>query len=273
MLDTVTMYTLGICAILKDEDLFIQEWMAWYTLLGVEAFYLYDNGSKKPLHETLANYRSRHSPESLRIHEAPGQKIQMITYGHCLAAYANKCRWIAFVDLDEFIVPQQHDSIPAMMEGFENTSGLALNWKLFGTGGHATRPPGLQIENFTLATPPDDPMHLHVKSIVDPRAGTYFNDPHICQLREGAPPIVTENRIPITKPFIAPPSWNLGQVNHYYYRSKKDYYLKLRKPRADNNEMRTLHEKPHIPDGEVPDTPALRFAPGVRRIMDEVGAP
>jgi len=267
------MHYLGICAILKDEDRFIQEWMAYYTALGVEAFYLYDNGSKTPLRETLRNYESRHTRETLRIHEAPGEKIQMITYGHCITAYANACRWIAFMDIDEFVVPKQHDSLPALMEGFEETSGLAINWRVFGTSGHVVRPEGLQIENYTMATAEDDYMNAHVKCIMNPRAGNFFPTPHICWLKDGEPPIITETGNPIDRSLSSPPSWDLAQINHYYYRSKKDFYTKLRKPRADNNEMRHVYGKtPYMPEGEVRDECAVRFAPDVKKIMHEVGA-
>lgn len=265
------MHTLGICAILKDEDAFIHEWMAYYTLLGAEAFYLYDNGSKTPLRKTLANHEPFHTPESLRIHDAPGVKLQMIAYGHCLAAYKHACRWIAFVDIDEFIVPLQHDTIPDMMEEYAPYAGLGLNWKIFGTSGHAVRPKGLVIENFTRVTP-DAFMEKHVKSIVDPRMGAYFPNPHICAVTEGSPPVVSERHAPVTTALSSPPSWTMGQVNHYYYRSKQDYYAKLRRPRADTNELRPVTGRPHIPEGDAADDAILRFVPGVRNLMRKVGA-
>jgi hypothetical protein len=61
------MFYLGICTIIKDEDHFLDEWMVYYTALGVEAFYLYDNGSKIPLKKSLTRYLARHSADSLHI--------------------------------------------------------------------------------------------------------------------------------------------------------------------------------------------------------------
>ena len=42
------MQYLGLCAIIKDEDLFLDEWIAYHMHLGVTAFYLYDNASRVP---------------------------------------------------------------------------------------------------------------------------------------------------------------------------------------------------------------------------------
>lgn len=261
------MYYFGVCAIIKDEEPFLDEWMAYYTLLGAEAFYLYDNGSATPLRQTLRKYERFHTPESLRIHDAPGEKLQMITYGHCLAAYANKCRWIAFVDLDEFIVPKRHDTIPAMLEEFEPYAGLALSWRTFGSNGHVTRPQGLQIENYTRALAASHSLNRHIKTIVNPTLADHFSNPHICALKNPADRIVLENHELTNSAWTDVPSWEKGQINHYYFRSKKDFFTKLRRPRADNGAMRTMAEKGVVLVGEEEDTSAVRFAPGVKEII------
>ena len=36
---------LAICAIFRDEAPFLDEWIAFHRLMGVEHFFLYDNGS------------------------------------------------------------------------------------------------------------------------------------------------------------------------------------------------------------------------------------
>ncbi|SBV99451.1 conserved hypothetical protein [uncultured delta proteobacterium] len=262
------MHYLGICAIIKDEDPFLDEWMAYYLHLGVTAFYLYDNGSRIPLMHSLKKFRPLLGVENLRIHAAPGEKVQMAAYEHCAQTYAAECRWIAFVDMDEFIVPKQHDSIPAMLENFTAHAGLALHWRMFGTNGHAVPPVGLQIENYTRVTGPDDPYNLHIKSIVKPGTVKFFPSPHACGLKNKNDVIVTERGEKVTSGLVNSPSWEVGQINHYYYRSKKDYYAKLRKPRADNNELRSIPGgKVAAPRGGEEDLSALRFADGVKAIL------
>jgi len=50
-------YTVCVGAILKDEDAFVEEWVAYHRILGVDHFYLYDNDPRQPLSEILARHR------------------------------------------------------------------------------------------------------------------------------------------------------------------------------------------------------------------------
>jgi hypothetical protein len=36
---------LAICAIIRDEALYLEEWVAFHMIMGVSAFCIYDNGS------------------------------------------------------------------------------------------------------------------------------------------------------------------------------------------------------------------------------------
>ena len=49
--------TVCLAAILKDEDPFVEEWVAYHRLLGVDHFYLYDNDPRQTLSEILALHR------------------------------------------------------------------------------------------------------------------------------------------------------------------------------------------------------------------------
>lgn len=262
---------LGLCAIIKDEDLFLDEWIAYHMHLGVTAFYLYDNGSRVPLRASLEKFSGLRTNAAMTVYDAPGKAMQMVVYNHCLRTNGNTCRWIAFVDVDEFIVPKKNDTIPAMLEEFEPHAGLALNWKTFGTNGHKLRPQGLQIENYTRALENSDPMHRHVKCLVDPARVKFFFDPHACMPRRGEDSVVTENHTPIARATTENASWEKGQINHYVYRSYQDYAAKLKKPRADLFSGRAAPERFAPPSGDVDDTSALRFADGVREILARTG--
>lgn len=260
------MHYLGICAIIKDEDPFLDEWIAYHMHLGVDAFHLYDNGSRIPLQQSLRKFDALRSKAAITIYSARGKRMQMLSYNNCCRRTKEQCRWIAFIDVDEYIVPGQHDSIPGMLKEFEPYAGLAMNWKSFGTGGHKLRPAGLQLENYTRALSDGHSLNTHVKSIVNPSNAKVFLNPHICILYPGAP-IVTEKHIPITHPRHSPPSWDKGQINHYVYRSKQDFFAKLQRPRADSLDKRRLPEDFVLPEGDVTDTRALRFVDGVKAIL------
>ena len=260
---------LGLCAIIKDEDPFLEEWVAYHMSLGVETFYLYDNASEIPVRDSLRRFSSLATGASIMVYDAPGKMQQMPAYHHCLAKHADDCRWIAFVDSDEFITPSRADSIPAMLAEFEPYAGLALNWRTFGSNGHKLRPQGLQIENYTRALEDSHGMHSLLKSIVNPRSAKFFPNPHFCLLRNEAEHIVSEDHLPIDRAERPGATWDKGRISHYFYRSSQDFHLKTLRPRADNGEARPKGAKP--PVGEVEDRTAARFADGVRAILDRLG--
>lgn len=261
---------LGLCAVIRDEDPFLDEWMAYYLHLGVEEFFLYDNGSRIPLRRSLAKFAGP-GGAPVRVHDAPGRAMQMVVYNHCLGSYVGQCRWMAFVDVDEFIVPREHDALAPMLQEFEPYAGLAVNWRVFGSGGHKLRPAGLQLENYTRALEKEHPIHKHVKCVVDPGRAKFFFNPHMCMTREPGENVVTENHEPLAAAVTEVPSWEKGQINHYYFRSKQDYHAKLQTPRADLFKPRAEVYAPAVSEGDEDDACAVRFADGVRRVLERLG--
>lgn len=94
-------YKTIICAILKDETPYLEEWIKHHLAIGVEHFVLYDNNSAIPIRETLKTYIRTGDVEVIEcpIVESP----QLKAYNHCLFEMHNRTKWIAFIDGDEFI--------------------------------------------------------------------------------------------------------------------------------------------------------------------------
>ena len=49
-------YTVAVCAIFKNESVFLKEWLEYHLLIGVEHFYLYNNFSEDNYQDILAPY-------------------------------------------------------------------------------------------------------------------------------------------------------------------------------------------------------------------------
>ena len=56
MLNYVFQYELSVVAIIRDEAIYMQEWLDYHILAGVDKFYIYDNGSKDNISEILQPY-------------------------------------------------------------------------------------------------------------------------------------------------------------------------------------------------------------------------
>jgi len=251
---------LGLCAIVKDEDPFLEEWICHHALLGVEGFIIYDNGSAYPVRRRL---RSFMNGSFLKVLDFRGKGQQMIAYTHCLRTFGSDFRWIGFLDLDEYAVPKRTHDLRVLLQDYEDAAALGLNWQCFGTNGHKARPEGTQLENYVLALDRED-WRRHIKSFVWPQAVGGMWNPHFAMPLQGR--CTVNERHELIREAFSPFSAEFGQINHYYYRSWQDYHEKMLRGRADVG-TRNIQGKINPPRGDLPDTSALRFVPALRAML------
>jgi len=137
---------LAITAIVKDEGQYFKEWIEYHTLVGVEKFYIYDNGSTDNTKEILKTYIDQGIVEYIYF---PGKKAQKPAYRDCIKKYKYDSKWIAFIDLDEFIVPLETETVPEFLEQMPKTATqLCFGWINYGDSGFEEQQDGLVIETF-----------------------------------------------------------------------------------------------------------------------------
>ena len=176
---------LAVCAIAKNEGPYFKEWIEWHRDHGVEKFYIYDNESTDDTHEVLEPFVKEGLVE---YHYVPGFNQQLAVYDRCLEEHRFDARWIAFIDIDEFIVPVQDKSIPAFLKRFESFPAVEINWLIYGSGGAREKTPGGVMERFKRHSRPDHILNRHVKTIVDPRRVFAMIGCHLVAARKGVSP-------------------------------------------------------------------------------------
>ena len=259
---------LAVCVIVKNEDFYLREWVAYHARLGVEHFYIYDNGSARNQARCLEGFEA----DRFTFISWPGDEMQIPAYNHCLTHFGPKNRWLAFIDVDEFICPLEDDDIRALLGEYEDYAGLAVPWLMFGSSGHLGRPEGLTIENFQETLPEEyDGRHNVVKCIMDPARTKSAIDPHRFEPEVGQW-VVSEDHRPI--PFggcRALRHCAKVQLNHYFYRSQEEFEAKLERGRADRADKAA--EYPYqmfytqARDAVIPNHGIQRFAPQTREAM------
>lgn len=141
-------YRVAICAIFKNEGVYLKEWIEYHQIVGVEHFYMYNNNSTDNYLEILRPYIEN---GKVTLIDWPFQQGQMKAYIDCIDNRRNEVNWIGFIDLDEFIVPNQDNNIYKFLRQFNNRPALKLYWQLFGTSGKIDRNRnGLVTEDFTV---------------------------------------------------------------------------------------------------------------------------
>lgn len=255
---------LSIALIVKNESPYIKEWIEYHKLVGVQRFYIYDNESEDNLKVVLQPYIDS---GVVVYHLVKGHSLQMPVFEDAIQKYKNESKYIAFIDCDEFIVPNKRDNILDVIRDVENNYkqkvyALAMNWKCFGYNGHYNKPKGLVVENFK-KWERNEIMSRHIKCIINPRFFYPANNPHIFIPLLGKYTVNTSYN-KIWSPFFVP-VYDFIQLNHYYTKSYEEYKLKAARGRSDDYSLK--YEVPEYnPDyfSVVDDSSILRFLPDLK---------
>ncbi|HYR84548.1 MAG TPA: glycosyltransferase family 2 protein [Terriglobia bacterium] len=230
---------LSIAAIVKDEAPYLREWIEYHRIVGVERFYIIDNGSQDGTLEILQAYQREGIVHSATIE---GSRKQMLAYVAAARHADRKTEWLAFIDADEFLLSPACPSLPAAIEAItqrpENrrAAGLVAHWRLFGSSGHESFDGTLVTERFTKAAAEFDP---HVKTIARPGCIKYFFDPYAGWYSDRHFAIDEDGRrIRQGDPHPEPAVARDLRINHYVTKSRGECTQKVMRSRADNGEMR-----------------------------------
>lgn len=229
---------LAVCAIAKDEGPYFKEWIEWHRRMGVEKFYIYDNESTDSTREVLQPYIEEGIVEYCYF---PGYRRQLGAYDDCLEKHRYETRWIAFIDLDEFIVPVKDKSIPEFLHRFEDFPAVEINWLIYGSGGAKTKEPGGMMERFKHHSLPGHKLNRHVKSIVDPRRVFSMIGCHEVARISGK--AADSHGNPITQNFRdREPQQDVIRINHYAVRSYEEFREKQGRGRASGKKRTVADE-------------------------------
>jgi hypothetical protein len=280
---------LGTCAIVRNESPYIAEWIEFNRMVGVERFWIYDDGS---VDDTVAILNSMNrgditvtpwgfgheeyactSDGSNLMRCMYGDTPQITSFNHCTINHRDEAVWCMFHDPDEYIYHATEDDLRVPLSDLEQFSGLFIHWLTFGTSGHKTRPDCLTIEAYTHRGPVGgvDPWGRQGKAIVRLAEVVSWGNfgSHNAVFKNGFGACVDENGLPICvggSRAGEPMSNDRWRLNHYFTRSEEEYRAKATK--IDHNAkpaMQTPHAIEEHNQNQVEDRDILRFAPELRR--------
>ena len=130
-------YEVSIISMFKNEGPYLKEWVEFHRIAGVEHFFLYNNNSTDSSLEVLQPYIDEALVELIdwpyqATNGYVGIQIKAFTDGfkRCLG----RTKWVACIDIDEFIVPIRGYNIQECLKiYFADANAIYLNWRNFGT--------------------------------------------------------------------------------------------------------------------------------------------
>ena len=231
-------HNLSICSIFNREDDYLVEWVEFHLKQGVEHFYLYDNGCQSSSYELLLPYIEQQQITYIRWPDDKAVEyqcsVQKSAYYHCLKNYKQNSKWIAFIDLDEFLYSTcKEENLVKILNCFNDiTIGhIQVERYNFGNSGHLSKPNGGVISNYTMR----EKESTNIKSIVNtslvnttliPKSVHYFTS------------VIPKGISLSAKIFPLP-----FKINHYLtkstqeYRARNQFWIDKNKQNNQNNQF------------------------------------
>lgn len=262
------MHKLAIGAVVKNEAPYIDEWITFHVLHGVDHFYLYDNASTDETRSILQLYEAAGvvTWEPLNI-----RPVQFKAYNKCLKDYGKDNEWIAFLDCDEFLYSPTKKPLPSLLDTFSKGVGAVTpHWVFYGSSGELTKQEGLVTKRFRYRSRLPD---KHVKSIVRPRLTVEVGkNPHYF-LTNGS---TVDEKGAIREGFYGLKEGgtiDVLRINHYHTKSKEEYFI--RKTLGDPGTA-VIHPPERVTEmfrahdlNEVLDTSAEEYSEAVEELIQD----
>lgn len=266
-------YTLSIAAIFRNEADYLREWLEYHRLVGVDHFYLYNNESSDGFLEVLLPYLEEGTVSLIDWPDRRPPKnnpkavyswiyhTQVSSYEDACRRYADQTIWLAFIDIDEFMVPVLAYDMKELLENYKEAPGIMLHWQLYGTSGVDRLPPKtLLIEALSRTASPNDSYNsMAVKSIIKPTMYRGFRVmAHECLFSNGLKGICLEKSEARLNHY-------MNRTNDYFYRHKIAKKEHMEGEKFSEAELREMKERGN--ECEDKERPIARFILPLRRRM------
>lgn len=280
--------TLAVCALFRNEARYLDEWVRFHHAMGAQHFFLYDNNSDDDPRSVLAPFIDAGGvtliPWPTPFHEGAQKKA----YSDCLERTRGRFRWIAFIDIDEFLFSPTGRSLPAVLQSFAAHPGVVVHWQCYGSNGQQAAGDAPVTERFTRRAPTGWVRNRKVKSIVDPARAIEVRSVHHFGYLDGAQavdetglPVGFRSKSPFKRPLkrwygrlwgpFRPLLWRLPidpytgtdiarpgvtsallRINHYPVKSREEFRMKLQlqqeSRRYEDMDYFTFHDRNEVHD-------------------------
>jgi len=146
-----------LIATAKSEGPFLLEWVAYHRVIGFTDILIYENGSDDGGRRILRELNKIGAVRFFR-NENPPKNYQIRAYTRASEEPEfQQADWVIALDLDEFfVVKTGTGTVQDYVRALPDCDGAMVNWRLFGSGGHALPNGDLVTERFVRAEPADE---------------------------------------------------------------------------------------------------------------------
>lgn len=216
----------AVCAIAKQENNYIREWVEHYKNIGFDHVYLYDNNDPKGevFSAVIGDYINN---GYVTIINFRGRKIvQKEAYNDCYSRFGTGYDWIAFLDIDEFLTIYDYGGQVKPFLGqaiFKNYIAVKICWMCMTDSGILSPNGDYSVKKFTQPLSAEAFDNRYAKCIVRTRKDVCYRksvhfpngiDDSVCDVLGN--PAKATNSFPKT-------IWNKAIIRHYRCKTIEEY--------------------------------------------------
>jgi hypothetical protein len=235
-MDVGMKWRVALAAIVKDEEDYIVDWICYHTSIGVDHFFVYDNGSTDRTRDLLIKFVNG---GLVTLISWPMRGGQVDAYSHAIKLLSGNTEWLGFLDVDEFLVMHQHQEVYELLSSLD-ADQLLLPWRNFPYSGHNSAPGGATLENFCWAYRIAPGAVTQVKHFVRPEMVTQVTA-HFSFIKGDRTKLPTGEAHPLSHAIVSP-TYAGAQINHYATRSFYENQARLRKGQVSGSSHKRLDE-------------------------------
>jgi hypothetical protein len=211
---------IALVCIAKNEDNYIKEWIDYHKIIGFDQIFIYQNDWRcvvNDSHVTRINF--------------DGLAKQSEAYNDFIRNRSTGYDWVAFLDIDEFLVLKKHQNIKDFVNDYSEFEGVGINWKLFGDSGLTD----IVDDNYSVLSRfkmAQNDLNPHIKIILklgNPDLYMYVHGPSYNTKVVGTDKkIMTDSDNQLNENG----SYDIAQINHYFVKTKPEFMDKIARGRA-----------------------------------------
>ena len=230
-----------LCAIAKNENKYLREFVEHYKKIGYNKIFLYDNNdiNGEKFDEVINDYIIKGFVQVINFKELPlNITPQFSAYKDCYSRNSKLFDWLSFFDIDEYIeINKKYKRIQDFLQDkiFYFCQNIKINWLIYFDKNllyYENKPLQERIKIFDY----NNSFNIHIKSTVKGNLPINFwektNNPHTSLLNYNACSS-SGKIIKYNSPFNQPPDYTNAKLKHYSIKSFEELCLKIKKGRSD----------------------------------------
>lgn len=208
---------LAMCAVLRGEG-DVTAWLDHHRRMGASAFYFFEFNTSMPMpSRTPYDSLARGDFFYQYITNSSGTNPIVDVYNECRDRFAKSHRWMAFTDVDEYLIPLAGSkNLPQILFDYGSFGGLAVNRRQLGAFDAEQDSESGLLDSQTRCYPQSDEDCTHFKLIVNTKYALQIIQPNLATYRDGKY-LVTETKQRVDEPYDRTQQASMNRLALFHY--------------------------------------------------------